>query len=180
MKKTNIKFQTEFYAHKIEIIVSSISASEAIPFINENTLSADQLSSVIDQLSGGDKGGYFETYTHILLPEFNPQKETLVKVSGAWRIVPNYRDIHRIRMWHYNFSCTDSEQLTKADFNECFRYNGHHYWEKYTSTYNCNIWEFLGYLGNHILEGEDFLTLCMKKVEAYEKRQADIGYPVRY
>lgn len=178
MKPTNIKFQTELYAHKIEVHVTEISATEAMDFLNSDVFDANALSGLIDDLSGGEICGSLEAYTNIFLPEYS--SETLVQIKGTWRIVPNYRDIHRIRMWHYNHAYNMHEYYTDKDFIECFGYNGRHYFEKYTVTYSHNIWEFFGYLGDNIQEGEAFLSLTLNKVEEYETRMAGIGYPIKY
>lgn len=180
MKPTNIKFHTEFYTHKIEIIVNGISVIEAVPFINAHTVTPDQLSDITDQLVDGDTQGNFGADTCIYIEELDPNKETLVYAVGTWRIIPNYRDLHRIMMWNYNRAANQFEYYTKEDFIKTFPYNGVHYFEKYTKTFNHDLWKFIGYLGSHISEGESFLTLTLNKVEAYEKRQADNGFPVSY
>lgn len=179
MKPTNIKFQTELYAHKIEVHVQEINFLEATEYVNGDVFDANSLGHIIDQFSSGDKFGNFVGGTHIHLPELNG-KETYIMIHGSWRIIPNYRDLHRIMMWNYNRASNQFEYYTVEDFVEAFSYNGAHYFEKYTKTFNHDLWKFIAYLGNNILEGESFLTLTMKKVEAYEKRQADNGYPASY
>ena len=166
----NKTFTTFLYGHKIEVQVSGVNYQSAEDHINDDVFDADALSNIINQVCDSSEKGVFEASTFIHLPDIDKDSEVYVLIQGTWRIVPKYIDIYRITKWSYNRSMCPSESYTLNDFIDAFKFNGRHYFEKFTTVFKWNIWEFMSYIGSNIAEGEAFLTMTMKKVEAYEKR----------
>lgn len=157
----------ERYLHKIKITANDQSDEGVAKLLTaeyiDNGGLFDAVAGIINNIAEGHRSGQF----HWSEPMFD---EDPIYIEGAWEIIPDYTSMHRIMKWIHNAQISQTERFTEQDFVSFFGHVGRHYFEKFSTTYDRNIFSFINYIGNDIQTGESFMQLLFQKVDAYEKR----------
>lgn len=162
------KVITHLYGHEIEVIVTKSTHPEFLIrlFDMADTIDILDLDDIVKGLYSNECSGDFNSTTRIYME--GDSEESIIKSVGNWRIIPDYNQWRRVFRWWYSHDF--NEALSSDDFVGCYgKWKGQHYFDKWAS-FERNIPQMIGYLGDNIKEGRAFLDMVMQKVRQYENR----------
>lgn len=144
----------EYYPNNIEL------------YLNEEMLTFKIMDNIIKQIKAEKTMGDFKYGTRLYCEVEG--KKIAIRIKGKWHILPNYILFYRIFRWWYN--CNIAPERIETLFRKAFKHNYQSSIEAFEKTYNRNIFDFIGYIGDHYDYGYAFMEIILLEVDSYEKK----------
>jgi hypothetical protein len=135
---------------------------------NDEMLNFKIMDNIAKQLKAQNTSGKFKAEYRIK-KESNAKSE-VIRVRGCWRILPDYILFYRIHRWWYN--CNIAPEKVESLFTKAFGHNSQKCIDAFEHTYNRNIFDFIGYIGDMKNYGYAFMDIIMQEMETYEKKHS--------
>lgn len=159
-----IKKNIRLCNHSIELTFTELNPHTL--YLNDEMLNFKIMDDIVTGLKAGKDRGAFKAKTRIVKPAGS--RGVMVKAKGYWRIRLDYMLFYRVYRWWY--TCNIDPQKVESLFKEAFRHNYESCMEAFEKTYDRNIFDFIGYIGDMQDDGYAFMDIIAREMESYEAR----------
>ncbi len=152
--------------HFIELELTECHPQNIGFYLKEEILTFKIMDNITKQIKAEQVRGDFKA--GIRTDNDTEGKYKIVRVKGLWRILPDYLLFYRIFRWWYN--CNIAPERVEILFKKAFKHNYQTCIEAFEKTYNRNIFDFIGYIGDQQDYGYAFMDLIIQEMEFYESK----------
>lgn len=163
----NLTKNIKICGHNVVLVVTKISHENARYYFNDELLNYKVLDDIVKQIIAGKRTGCFKAKSRIV--EQEDKRNPMVRIEGIWRIAIDYEMLHRIFRWWYN-SNFDPDRIGSLFYKAFGLRLDAHYLKRYNDEYNRNLFDFIGYIGDNIQDGNAFMDIVLEEMNTYEEK----------